>query len=119
MQTRKDWMKKYYTEEQLSDLRKRYTPEVQAQAERDWTELVRDVEAAIAHGKGPESEIGRKLAERKQKLIDLFTGGDPGIVANLKKLEEDETNWPANFKKPLSDEVDHFLSDAAKELAKA
>src|SRR5579863_8527058 len=29
MQTKKDWMKKYYTEEQLSDLKKRWTPEVQ------------------------------------------------------------------------------------------
>jgi len=116
MQTRKDWMKKYYTEDQLHDLRKRYTPEVQAQAERGWADLVRDVEAAIASGESPESETGRKLAERKQKLIDLFTGGDPGITANLQKLYEDQANWPANFKKPYSDAVDKFLCDAAKAL---
>jgi len=36
MQTRKDWMKKYYTEEQLADLRKRWSPEVQAESERGW-----------------------------------------------------------------------------------
>ncbi len=118
MQTKKDWMKKYYTDEQLNDLRKRYTPEVQAQSERDWAELVRDVEAAIARGVRPESEAGLSLAERKQKLIDLFTGGDPGIAANLQKLSEDKANWPANFKKPLSDEVDNFLSAAAKGLVK-
>jgi DNA-binding transcriptional MerR regulator len=117
MQTRKDWMKKYYTDEQLYDLRKRYTPEVQAQAERGWADLVRDVEAAIARGESPESETGRRLAERKQKLIDLFTGGDPGIVANLQKLYEDHANWPANFKKPYSDAVDKFLCEAAKGLA--
>lgn len=117
MQTRKDWMKKYYTDEQLYDLRKRYTPEVQAQAERGWADLVRDVEAAIARGESPESETGRRLAERKQKLIDLFTGGDPGIVANLQKLYEDQANWPANFKKPYSDAVDKFLCEAAKGLA--
>jgi DNA-binding transcriptional MerR regulator len=116
MQTRKDWMKKYYTEEQLNDLRKRYTPEVQAQAERGWADLVRDVEAAIASGESPESETGRKLAGRKQKLIDLFTGGDPGITANLQKLYKDKANWPANFKKPYSDAVDKFLCDAAKAL---
>jgi DNA-binding transcriptional MerR regulator len=116
MQTRKDWMKKYYTEEQLNDLRKRWTPELQAQSERGWAELVRDVEAAIAGGEGPESETGRKLAERKQKLINLFTGGDPGITANLQRLYDDQANWPASFKKPYSDAVDKFLCDAAKGL---
>ena len=61
MQTRKDWMKKYYTEEQLNDLRKRWSPEVQAESERAWAELVRDVEAAIARNETPESETGRMV----------------------------------------------------------
>ena len=118
MQTRKDWMKKYYTEEQLNNLRKRWTPEVQAKSERGWAELVRDAEAAIVRGDSPESKTGRRLAERKQKLIDLFTGGDPGITENLQKLYADKANWPQNFKKPYSDEVDKFLCDAAKGLEK-
>ncbi len=118
MQTKKDWMKKYYTEEQLNDLRKRWTPEVQAKSEHGWAELVRDVEAAIAQGDSPESETGRRLAERKQKLIDLFTGGDPGVTGNLQKVYADKANWPQNFKKPYSDEVDKFLCDAAKGLEK-
>jgi len=116
MQTRKDWMKKYYTEEQLSDLRKRYTPELQEQSERGWADLVRDVEEAIARGESPQSETGRKLVERKQSLIDLFTGGDPHIRASLLKLYADKPNWPANFKKPYSDAVDKFLCEAAKGL---
>jgi DNA-binding transcriptional MerR regulator len=118
MLTRKDWMKKYYTEDQLNDLRKRWSPEVQAESERGWAELVRDVEAAIARNETPESETGRMLAERKQKLIELFTGRDPGIVKNLQKLYEDETNWPETFKKPYSDAVDKFLCDASKGLVK-
>jgi len=118
MQTRKDWMKKYYTEEQLNDLRKRWTPEVQAKSERAWAELVRDVEAAIARGESPEGETGLRLAERKQKLVDLFTGGDPGITENLQKLYADKANWPQNFKKPYSDEVDRFLCEAAEGLVK-
>jgi hypothetical protein len=55
MQTRKDWMKKYYTEEQLTDPRKRWSPEVQAESEREWNELIRDTEAAIARGEDPSS----------------------------------------------------------------
>src|SRR5215831_11485218 len=119
MQTRKDWMKKYYTEEQLEKLRKRWSPEIQAESERGWNELARDVEAAIARGETPESETGRKLAERRQELLDKFTGGDPGIAASLQKLYADEANWPENFKRPFSDAVNRFLGEAAKGLAKA
>jgi len=119
MQTRKDWMKKYYTEEQLEKLRKRWSPEIQAESERGWNELARDVEAAIAQGEFPESEIGRKLAERRQRLLDLFTGGDPGIEASLQQVYADEANWPENFKRPFSDAVNRFLGEAAKGLAKA
>jgi len=119
MQTRKDWMKNYYTEEQLENLRSRWSPEVQAESERGWAELVRDVEAAIARGENPESETGHRLAERRQKLLKLFTGGDPGITANLQKLYADKANWPQTFKKPYSDAVDKFLCDAAKGSEKA
>jgi DNA-binding transcriptional MerR regulator len=119
MQTRKDWIKKYYTEEQLENLRRRWSPEVQAESERGWNELARDVEAAIARGETPESETGHKLADRRQKLFDLFTGGDPGIEASLQKLYADEANWPESLKRPFSDAVNRFLSNAAKGLAKA
>jgi len=119
MQTRKDWMKKYYSEEQLENLRQRWSPEVQAESQRGWNELARDVEAAIASGDTPESETGQKLAERRQNLLDLFTGGDPGIEASLEKLYADEKNWPETFKRPFSDAVNKFLCDAAKGLVKA
>ena len=119
MQTRKDWMKKYYTGEQLNDLRKRWSPEVQAESERGWNNLARDVEQAIARGETPEGETGRTLAERRQKLLDMFTGGDPGIAANLQKLYADKANWPETFKKPYSETVDKFLCEAARGLVKA
>ena len=67
----------------------------------------------------PESETGHRLAERRQKLLKLFTGGDPGITANLQKLYADKANWPETFKKPYSDAVDKFLCDAAKGSEKA
>ncbi len=119
MQTRKDWMKKYYTEEQLNALRQRWSPEVQAESERGWAELVHDVEAAIARGETPDSETGQSLAARRQQLLDLFTGGDPGVAANLQKLYADKANWPQTFKKPYSDAVDNFLCEAAKGSVKA
>ena len=119
MQTRKDWMKKYYTEEQLSNLRQRWSPEVQAESERGWAELARDTEAAIASGATPTSDVGLKLAERRQALLRLFTGGDPGIEQSLKNLYADKANWPASFKQPFSEAVNQFLCDAAEALTKA
>jgi hypothetical protein len=118
MQTRKDWMKKYYTEEQLDTLRKRWTPEVQAESQRAWDELARDTEAAIARGEDPHGEVGQQLAARRQSLIDQFTGGDPGIAGSLTKLFADRANWPKDFKRPYSDQVNKFLCDAMQGLKK-
>ena len=118
MQTRKDWMKKYYTEEQLDNLRKRWTPEVQAESQRVWDEMARDTEAAIGRGEDPHGPVGQQLATRRQCLLDQFTGGDPGIAANLAKLYADRANWPKDFKKPYSDAVDRFLCEAAEGMKK-
>ena len=117
MQTRKDWMKKYYTEDQLANLRQRWSPEVQAESERGWAALARDTERAIARGADPASETGLQLAARRQELLALFTGGDPGMEQNLQRLYADKANWPARFKKPYSDAVDDFLCQAAEALA--
>lgn len=119
MQTSKDWMKKYYTEEQLTDLSKRWSPEIQAESARDWAVLAQDTEAAISHSEGPDSETGRQLALRRQKLIDQFTGGDPGVSESLQKLYADRANWPKDFKRPFRDAVDTFLCQAAAHLAKS
>ncbi len=119
MQTRKDWMKNYYNEEQLTNLRQRWSPEVQAESQRGWDALAKDTEAAIASGADPAGEIGLQLAARRQKLLAMFTGGDPGIAQNLQKLYADKANWPASFKKPYSDAVDTFLCKAADALAKS
>jgi DNA-binding transcriptional MerR regulator len=119
MQTKKDWMKKYYTSEQLANLHKRWSPEVRAQSERDWAGLVRDTEAAISRGEDPSGETGQQLAARRQKLLDDFTAGDPGMQANLEKLYADKANWPSSFKKPYSEAVDAFLCEAAQGFRKA
>jgi MerR family transcriptional regulator, thiopeptide resistance regulator len=118
MQTRKDWMKKYYTEEQLADLGKRWSPEVQAESERGWAALARDTEQAIARGEDPSGAAGQELAAQRRELLRQFTGGDPEMEKNLQKLYADRSNWPENFKKPFSDAVDTFLCQAAEELAK-
>src|SRR5579862_6716668 len=69
MQTRKDWMQKYYSEEQLANLKSRWSPEAQVQADKDWKALIQDVEAAIARKEDPASKIGKQLAARRRSLL--------------------------------------------------
>ena len=70
MQTRKDWMKKYYTEEQLANLRQRWSPEVQAESE---TRLGRvGSRHRACHRERAQTrpaKSGLQLAARRQELL--------------------------------------------------
>ena len=112
MQHDTEWMKKYYTEEQLADLARRGTPEVLERGQREWQKLIAEVEEAAREGVAPASERAQSLAARWQGLIEEFTGGDPGILENLKQLYADQSNWPETFRKPYSDESVDFISRA-------
>ena len=112
MQNDMEWMKRYYTEEQLAELAERGTPEVLERGQRDWAELIKDVQAAVAEGVDPQSERAQALAARWSNLIEAFTGGNPGIRESLTKLYADQANWPSTFNKPYSHEVGAFIAQA-------
>jgi MerR family transcriptional regulator, thiopeptide resistance regulator len=111
-----DWefVNKYYTEEQLADLRGRWNPELQAKAESDWRSLIQDAEAAVAAGEDPGSPKAQELAARWQGLIEAFTGGNAGIAQGLKNLYADRSNWPAAVQMPYSAEVGAFICKAVE-----
>lgn len=110
MQNNVEWMKSYYTPEQLEDLAKRGDPETLRRGERDWKALIQDVESSL--DADPASEKAQALLHRWTELIQAFTGGDPGIEANLRRLYSDQANWPSTFKKPYSDDVGEFIARA-------
>ncbi|HEX5705902.1 MAG TPA: MerR family transcriptional regulator [Pyrinomonadaceae bacterium] len=112
MEQNMDWIKKYYTEEQLADLARRGTPEVLEQGQRDWAALLKEVEEAERDGVEPSSERAQRLAARWRELIERFTGGDPGIAESLRKVYADQSNWPADFKRPYTDDAASFISRA-------
>jgi len=105
-----EWVKNYYTDEQLDDLAARGGPDVLAHGERDWAQLIADVEVSLTED--PAGERGQALATRWSDLIHAFTGGDPGIRDSLQKLYADRANWPATVEMPFSSAVGEFIAKA-------
>jgi len=98
MQNDTDWMKKYHSDEgwaKVQERRPQWSPELQERVSREWTELFRDVEAAL--GEDPAGPKAQALAVRWKKLIEEFTGGDREITAGVKNAWADQPNWPAQF----------------------
>jgi len=111
MQDNMEWAKKYYSEQALDSLANRQvSAEVIEQAQRDWAELIKEVEAAL--GEDPASPKVQALAARWRKLIEGFTGGNREVQAGLNKLYADQANWPQTMKKPYSDEVGALMCQA-------
>lgn len=113
MQNDMDWTKKYYSEEAKEKIAERAATipkSVIEQAERDWTTLIKEVEASL--GEDPTSEKVQALADRWAKLLEGFTGGDPAVQQGLNKMYADRQNWPATMPKPFSDEVQAFMMKA-------
>jgi DNA-binding transcriptional MerR regulator len=113
MEQDKTWMLQYFTPEQQAVLAARKS-ELRAQGEEGWAKLIPEIEAAAQNGLDPASEEARFLIERHQELVNLFTGGDPGIQAGLERLYADKANWPKTFKSPFSEEARSFIERAKK-----
>ncbi len=86
-------VEQYYTPDQLETLAGRRDALGEAgmrQAEADWETLRAEVKAAMAAGTDPADPAVQTLAKRWMTLVNAFTGGDPGIQANLAKVWENE-----------------------------
>lgn len=117
MQENTEWTRAYYSESAQAKVEERknlWSPELQERVSRDWNELTRDIETAIADGTKPSDERAQKLAARWRGLIEEFTGGDKEIQQGLNKMYADEKNWQTDWKKPFSDEVQDFMIEAMK-----
>jgi DNA-binding transcriptional MerR regulator len=83
----------YYTPEQRADLARRAEalgPEGMERAQRDWADLVAEVDAERLAGTDPSDPKVQALADRWEALIAAFTGGDPGTRASLQRLYDEQ-----------------------------
>jgi hypothetical protein len=103
-----DWVKKYFTEEQLKTMENLGQQSYSAEAQQKkaawgvWTEedqqrvdaqyahLHTELKRLVASGADPASPEAQAVAHLQNELITGFTQGDPDIEAGLK-------NWWTNF----------------------
>jgi DNA-binding transcriptional MerR regulator len=103
MQNDNSWTEKYYSPEARAKIEargKEWTPELQAEVSKQWTELFRDVEAALHED--PASETAQALGARWKKLVASFTGGDREVGAGLNRLYADRPNWPSEAQQQMA-----------------
>jgi DNA-binding transcriptional MerR regulator len=134
MQQSNDWVKKYFTDEQLQKMEElsesSYTPEQRAQiaewgknwteedqkvASRQWSEIFAELKRLVAVGADPASPEAQALVAKQQNMIGQFTHGDPGILEGLKKyyknfgeLADTEKPFPSYYTR----EEEAFLQKA-------
>ncbi|HMF16817.1 MAG TPA: MerR family transcriptional regulator [Gemmataceae bacterium] len=88
----------YYTPEQMETFRKRRealgpaADEIAKKGQEDWATLIADYKAAMEAGTDPADPKLRELEQRRQALVNAFTGGDAGIEQSLTRLWKEQGN---------------------------
>jgi DNA-binding transcriptional MerR regulator len=122
MQSNTDWTAKYYSpeaREKIESRKAQWTPELQAQATQQWTDLYRDVTAASEAGEDPAGEVAQALVARWQALVNAFTSGDYEIASGLQKLWSDQANWPAEAAERMKPFVNPVVGDFLEKARRA
>lgn len=120
MEEKTQWAEKYYTPEaqaKIDERKKLWSPELQEEVSKQWTELFSDVRAAL--DQDPASARAQELAGRWKTLVERFTGGDASITQGLNRLYQDRENWPASAKQQMSPYSDPKIWDFIKKAMAA
>jgi DNA-binding transcriptional MerR regulator len=83
----------YYTPEQMEYLKKRREEvgeEVIQRTPNDWAELNEAFRLEMEAGTDPSDPKLLPLLQRRQALIDLFTGGNEGVLASVTRLWQEK-----------------------------
>lgn len=97
-------LENYYTPEQMESFRKRREADPERAAElarqgtADWNALLADYKAEMEKGTDPADSRAQALDSRRRALVGVFSGGDPAIEQNLKRMwTEQGDNLCAQF----------------------
>jgi MerR family transcriptional regulator, thiopeptide resistance regulator len=103
---------RYYTPEQLEQLEQRrqeFGEDKIREVEAEWAEIFATLRVELDAGTDPADPKLRPIGERARELLEMFTGGDPGIQASLKRMYE--TEGPEKASRGMADpEVFEYLA---------
>jgi MerR family transcriptional regulator, thiopeptide resistance regulator len=89
---------KYYSKEQLETLARRRDmlgEETMREVQEEWPRLIASVRAEMEKGTDPKDPKMQALAKRWMELVEMFTGGDPGIAQSLRNVYRGEPQFAA------------------------
>jgi MerR family transcriptional regulator, thiopeptide resistance regulator len=98
---------KYYTPEQLQQLEERRNAlgEDQIKAvEEEWREIYAKLADLRGRGVDPAAPEAQAVGDRAAELIEMFTGGDPGITESLRRMYQQED--PQKLTRGMGDPAD-------------
>jgi MerR family transcriptional regulator, thiopeptide resistance regulator len=87
-------IEKYYTPEQLQQLEQRRNELGEdriKQVEQEWREIYAKLRELREAGVDPAAPEAQAVGDRAFELIEMFTGGDPGITDSLRRMYEQES----------------------------
>ena len=85
---------KYYTPEQFEQLEQRRNElgeDAIKAVEQEWQEIYAKLRELREAGVDPAAPEAQAVGDRASELIQMFTGGDPGIAASLRRMYEQES----------------------------
>jgi DNA-binding transcriptional MerR regulator len=133
MDQKPEWVRKYFTEEQLQKMselnqtsysqealqklkqNREWTEEDQKRASAQWEHVAAEAKRLAALGADPGGEEAQALAKLKSELLAGFTQGDPEIEAGLTRFWENFAALPAQerpFAMPFDATGSEFLKKA-------
>jgi MerR family transcriptional regulator, thiopeptide resistance regulator len=86
-------VEKYYTPEQLQQLEQRRQElgeDAIKAVEREWKEIYAKLADLRERGVDPAAPEAQAVGDRAAELIEMFTGGDPGITESLRRMYQQE-----------------------------
>lgn len=102
-------MKRYFTEEQLAALTRRWeqhgeqaTTSVQA----EWPQLIAKVQAELDAGTDPGAP--QALARRWMELLEFYHGGDPGLRDSIYRMRAENSKMIEEGGGPTSAQIDYI-----------
>jgi DNA-binding transcriptional MerR regulator len=98
---------KYYTPEQLEQLEQRRNElgEDRIKAvEQEWREIYAKLADLRGRGVDPAAPEAQAVGHRAGELIQMFTGGDPGITESLRRMYQQED--PQKLTRGMGDPAD-------------